>query len=79
MTRDDIILMAQEIATQCIYRNRPVTWQFDYAMQRVMELVAAGAAAEREACAKVCEPQEKHDDPMTAFKIAEAIRTRGQS
>lgn len=36
------------------------------------------AAAEREACAKVCEPQSDHDDPLTAFKIAAAIRVRGQ-
>ena len=34
--------------------------------------------AEREACAKVCEPQEQHDDPLTAWKIAEAIRARGK-
>jgi len=33
--------------------------------------------AEREACAKVCEPQEEHDDPLTAWKIAKAIRARG--
>lgn len=33
--------------------------------------------AEREVCAKVCEPQEKHDDPLTAYKIAAAIRARG--
>ncbi|CAB4121598.1 hypothetical protein UFOVP15_42 [uncultured Caudovirales phage] len=35
--------------------------------------------AEREACAKVCEPQEEHDDPLTAWKIAIAIRARGQA
>lgn len=33
--------------------------------------------AEREACARVCEPQEEHDDPLTAWKIAAAIRARG--
>jgi len=37
------------------------------------------AAEEREACAKVCEPQEEHDDPLTAWKIAKAIRARGQA
>jgi len=36
-------------------------------------------ALEREACAKVCEPQEEHDDPLTAWKIAKAIRARGQA
>jgi glycine/D-amino acid oxidase-like deaminating enzyme len=35
--------------------------------------------AEREACAKVCEPQEEHDDPLTAWKIAAAIRARGNT
>jgi hypothetical protein len=36
-------------------------------------------AAEREACAKVCEPQEEHDDPLTACKIAAAIRARSNT
>ena len=36
------------------------------------------ALEEREACAKVCEPQDQHDDPLTAWKIATAIRARGQ-
>ena len=39
-------------------------------------LVDAARADEREACAKVCEPQEAHDDPLTAWKIAAAIRAR---
>ena len=38
---------------------------------------AAARADEREACAKLCEPQEEHDDPLTAWKIAKAIRARG--
>ncbi len=41
--------------------------------------VDSGIAAEREACAKVCEPQEAHDDPLTAWKIAQAIRARGEA
>ena len=36
-------------------------------------------AFENEACAKVCEPQEEHDDPLTAWKIAETIRARRQA
>jgi hypothetical protein len=44
------------------------------------ELVRADAiATEREACAKVCEPQEEHDDPLTAWKIATAIRNRSNT
>ena len=40
---------------------------------------ADGVHAEREACAKVCEPQEEHDDPLTAWKIAAAIRARSKN
>lgn len=43
-------------------------------LERFAELVAA---AEREACAKLCEPQEAHDDPLTAYNIAQLIRARG--
>ena len=39
---------------------------------------AAAVAAEREACAKVCEPQDKWDDPLTAWTIVQAIRARGE-
>ena len=35
-----------------------------------------GRRHELEACAKLCETQENHDDPLTAYKIAEAIRAR---
>jgi hypothetical protein len=48
----------------------------DEDLERFAALVRAD---EREACAKVCEPQEQHDDPLTAWKIAEAIRARGQA
>lgn len=36
----------------------------------------AGRKNENEACAKVCEPQEQHDDPLTAWHICTAIRAR---
>lgn len=42
------------------------------------ELIRKAVEAEREACAKVAEPQDPHDDPLTAWKIAAAIRARGQ-
>ena len=38
-----------------------------------------GIKAEREACAKLCEPQEQHDDPLTTWQIVKAIRARGQA
>jgi hypothetical protein len=47
-------------------------------LEKFAALVEAAARAdEREACAKLCEPQEEHDDPLTAWKIAKAIRARG--
>ena len=52
--------------------RRPVA-NFRYDFARLV------AAAEREACAKVCEPQSKWDDPLTAFNIAAAIRKRGEA
>lgn len=45
------------------------------AIERFAALVAA---AEREACARACEPQSAHDDPLTAWKIAATIRARGE-
>ena len=49
-----------------------------FRLEKFAALVEAAARAdEREECAKVCEPQEEHDDPLTAWKIAKAIRARG--
>jgi len=49
----------------------------DFVNGRVMDCILELIAAEREACAKVCEPQDKWDDPLTAWTIAQAIRARG--
>jgi hypothetical protein len=65
MKREDIIQMAQEIAAQYSKAERFQTWTHDYLMQRLMELVTVSAAAEREACAKMCE-----DDAWRCKKIA---------
>jgi hypothetical protein len=51
----DTIDMAREIADQYSKAERFQTWTHDFMMQRLMELVAVSAAAEREACAKVCD------------------------
>ena len=45
-------------------------------LERFAELVRAD---EREACAKLCEPQEQHGDPLTAWQIAAAIRARSNT
>lgn len=54
MKQDEVIEMAREIAGQYSKAERFQTWTHDYMMQRLMELVAA----EREACAKICEDQQ---------------------
>jgi hypothetical protein len=69
MNREDIISMAREAG---IIHPEMV----NKTLERFAALVAS---AEREACAKVCEPQEQHDDPLTAWKIAETIRARGNT
>jgi len=73
MTRDDIIKMALE-AGLTVCRDE---WVFGEMLERFAALVAA---AEREACAKVCERDELlHYDPVvTADNCAAAIRARGQ-
>lgn len=69
MTQEDIISMYKQANGWC-----PTEWDETVKeLERFAELVAE---AEREACAKVCEPQEQHDDPLTAWKIAAAIRAR---
>ena len=65
-----VIEMARE-AFACSFTALPVS---EGRIKAFAELVRAD---EREACAKVCEPQEEHDDPLTAWKIAKAIRARG--
>ena len=47
--------IAQEIAAQYNKAERFQTWTHDFMMQRLMELVTVSAAAEREACAKLCD------------------------
>lgn len=79
MTREDIIRMALE-ADVIEFRDSdsdPHVAQMVEFLQRFAELVAA---AEREACAKVCEARHangnyQHD---TRHECADAIRARGQ-
>ncbi len=51
--QNEIIDMAKEIAAQYIKAERFQTWTYDFMMQRLMELAALSAVAEREACARV--------------------------
>jgi hypothetical protein len=78
----DTIDIAQEIAAQYIKAERFQTWTHGYMMERLMELVAVSAEAEREACAKVCEELPlvegaKQMQRATLKDAAAAIRSRG--
>lgn len=79
MTSDDIIRMAREAAARHGHtlkeQPEPETVEF------ITELAAMAAAAEREACAQVCEAYALRtrgylDDDMTAVTNANAIRAR---
>ena len=77
MNREDVIRMAREIAEQYSRAKRFQTWaHHDYMMQRLMGLVDAAKAEEREACAKVCDYADKSTHPAD---LADAIRARGQA
>ena len=70
MTRDDIIRMAREVGYPLVeYEGEP------YIPPMLAILLKTAAAAEREACAKVCEDK----NTLLAWPTyAAAIRARGQ-
>jgi hypothetical protein len=77
VTRDDIIAMAQESVIACPNDN-----PFDFrliTLEQIQHFAALVAAAEREACAKVCDA---HVDiwiiPAGPKECAAAIRARGE-
>jgi len=67
MTREDIIRMAREAGISKPWDQEPVQWG---TLERFAALVAA---AEREACAKVCEDSVEY----AGDTLAKAIRARG--
>ena len=75
MTRDDITRMAREAGIECVM-VRPE----DMVLYRFAALVAA---AEREACAEICQQQSRlqlDERVMRGIDICEnAIRARGQA
>lgn len=86
MTRDDILRMARE-AGASVYKNRhyidrPFNTFNPEQLERFFRLAyAAGAAAERDECAKVCFPKNDRPD-WTEYAEAQAacaaaIRARG--
>lgn len=66
MTQDDIIRMAREAGLQPYYDEQETD---------IEAFAALVAAAEREACAKVCEAQGEYGDEQ----YADAIRARGNT
>ena len=72
MTRDDIIRMGRQAGALIeIAQEKDLQW-----LERFAALVAA---AEREACAKVCDELAARDKLSNYYKIAaNAIRARGQ-
>ncbi len=75
MTRDEIIKMA----TKAGFSSKQADVYFDRCLERFAALVAA---AEREACAKICEEaypySVMHTDQHASKNCAEAIRARGE-
>ena len=72
MNRDDIIRMARETGIYKPWDQEPVKWE---TLERFANLVAA---AEREACAKVCEAEGERVD-ASWVSCAFAIRARGDA
>ncbi len=75
MTRDDIIRMAREAGmerTIAVHKDGTRTVELPHP-DLLASFAALVAAAEREACAKVC------DKLWSAAECAEAIRARGQA
>ena len=76
MTRDDIIRMARQHCKPVQEQNAEVEYLF------TLEGIEKLLAAEREACAKVCEARYMGDnnrEDMEAKRCAAAIRARGQA
>ena len=89
MERDQIIRMAREAGDLTVDQRGRMDFSFDeYGLERFTQLVAAAAvAAEREACAKVCDEYtavgkiEEFDRGWLACArtIASVIRSRGNT
>jgi len=75
MTRDDIIRMARESG---LLDNGILRGATDDSV-RIERFAALVAAAEREACAKVCDEVGGRDSDTHAWDAAVAIRARGKN
>jgi len=79
MTRDEIIEMARQAGFTFADEKSPLLVDHGKWQRRLCERFAAlVAAAEREACAKVCEGVLWPDSKQWAQDFAAAIRARGE-
>jgi hypothetical protein len=83
MTRDDIIRMAKEAGWSRTGRNPETGPEFPVLIDRLERFAALVAAAEREACAKVCEWEaaklKQLREALAVGICAAAIRARGEA
>lgn len=79
MDKEDIIRMAREAGWEmddsCVLEPQVVWYISQGQLERFAALVAA---AEREACAKVCESLNEDFDHLYVSACADVIRARGQ-
>ena len=85
MTREDIIRMAREVGGADISINGWTSWVGTQSTEYLERFAALVAAAEREACAKLCEKYTDNeggkfiDHEGHGYECAAAIRARGQA
>ena len=88
MNRDDIIRLAQEAGGRIEHIGTNIAW-FEFLPKNLERFAALVSAAEREACAKVCENEHKQRElyfeqtgngmPTVGLLVsAAAIRARGE-
>jgi hypothetical protein len=75
MTRDDIVSMVQEVIITNSNRN-PLDFRLT-TLEQIEHFAALVTAAEREACAKVCDDWPNGRDDV--YSIGVAIRARSES
>ena len=79
MTREDILRMAKEAGLEVYAIAEPQQIDWSCLIDDLHEFAALVAAAEREACAKLCEEKETYGDPVQCWldDCAASIRARG--
>jgi hypothetical protein len=76
--KEDIIRIAREAGLSSSPEDDNAYWTAD-GIEELERFAALVRAAEREACAKVCEEVGNRDRDSHAWDAAAAIRARGQS